>query len=263
MLSVRGVALNFGGVVALDDISLDIRAGSITALIGPNGAGKTTLFNVMSGFIAPRRGHVLLEGAEITGLPPHRVFERGLVRTFQVPAVFERMTVIDNLLTVPLHQRGERLLTSLVRPRLVAEQERTLRARAEQVVAFLDLAPVRDKYAGQLSGGQKKLLELGRVMMAEPRVVLLDEPGAGVNPTLMGRLTESLRRLNRDHGYTFCVIEHDMDLIASLCESVIVMAEGRVLTQGSMADVRADPTVREAYLGRADGARTATHRPVA
>jgi len=249
ILVVDGIELRFGGIRALDGVNLEVGRGSITALIGPNGAGKTTLFGVIAGFLRPSRGRVVLGGEDVTGLAPPRLFARGLMRTFQIPAVYERMTVLDNLLMVPGPQAGENLLTAVFASRAVNREEKAFRERAERVIAFLDLAPVRDNYAGQLSGGQKKLLELGRVMMTDSKVVLLDEPGAGVNPTLMKKLTDSIRRLNAEWGYTFLIIEHDMDLVAALCDPVIVMAEGKVLAQGPMASVRANDAVREAYLG--------------
>jgi len=250
MLAVCGLSLAFGGVTALDGCTLDIPAGSITGLIGPNGAGKTTLFNVVSGDLRPDAGEVLLDGERITGLAPHRLFRKGLVRTFQIPRLFEGMSVLDNLLVVPQTPASESVTAAwLPSARLRAEMRMAL-ARAEEVLDFLDLAALRDAYAGTLSGGQKKLLELGRAMMAEPRLILLDEPGAGVNPTLMTRLVDGIRRLNRERGYTFCIVEHDMDLVARLCAPVFVLAEGRVLATGTMAQLRADPAVRAAYLGR-------------
>ena len=249
ILAIRAIARHFGGVVAVDGATLDIAPGSITGLIGPNGAGKTTLFNIIAGFVRPDSGQVLLNGEDVTGLAPHKLFGRGVVRTFQIPHTFERMTVLDNLMVVPAGQAGENLLASWFRWGQVKREEAGVRARAEEVLDFLQISRLRNEYAGNLSGGQKKLLELGRTMMTEPRVVLLDEPGAGVNPTLMGKLKDDIRRLNEDRGYTFCIVEHDMDLIAELCDPVVVMAEGRVLTQGTMAEVRANAEVLDAYLG--------------
>ena len=250
MLAVRDLSLAFGGVTALDRCSLAIPAGSITGLIGPNGAGKTTLFDVVSGDLRPDAGDAFLGGERVTGLAPHRLFRKGLVRTFQIPRLFERMSVLDNLLLIPQSPAAERIGSAwLPSGRLRAEMRAAL-ARADEVLDFLDLTASREAHAGALSGGQKKLLELGRAMMAEPRIVLLDEPGAGVNPTLMARLVDGIRRLNREHGYTFCIVEHDMDLVARLCDPVFVLAEGRVLATGTMAQVRADTAVRAAYLGR-------------
>lgn len=254
LLAVHSLVKNFGGIRAVDGASLEIPSGSITGLIGPNGAGKSTLFGMVAGFIKPDSGAVLLDGADVTGLRPHRLFARGLVRTFQIPATFDRMTVRDNLMVVPAGQTGESVWRAWVQWARVQAEDAAIRAWADEVLAFLGLDHVCDEYAGNLSGGQKKLLELGRTMMTEPRLVLLDEPGAGVNPTLMGKLCEHIRTLNRDRGYTICIVEHDMDLIASLCDQVIVMAEGKVLARGSMDDVRANAEVRAAYLG---GARDA------
>jgi branched-chain amino acid transport system ATP-binding protein len=249
LIRVEEISKNFAGVLALDRCSLKIRSGTITGLIGPNGAGKTTLFGIIAGFISPSSGRVLLEEREVTGLSPHRLFHMGLVRTFQIPHEFSRMTTLENLMVVPPGQAGENVLNAWLRWGLVRGQEAAVRKRAEEVLEFLQLTHVRDELAGNLSGGQKKLLELGRTMMTDAKVVLLDEPGAGVNRTLLAQLAEFIRRLNRERGYTFCVIEHDMDLIAELCEPVIVLAEGRVIAEGNMAAIRRNEAVREAYLG--------------
>ncbi|MDN3520986.1 ABC transporter ATP-binding protein [Halomonas ramblicola] len=249
LLEVSRLIMDFGGLRALDGASLDVRPGTITGLIGPNGAGKTTLFNVVAGVYEPRAGRVYLDGDDITGLPPHRIFARGLCRTFQIPREHASLSVLENLMLVPRHQAGESFLTSLLRPGRVREEEQAHRRHAEEVLAFLDLSHLAQEYARNLSGGQKKLLELARTLMAEPKLVLLDEPGAGVNPTLMGRLVENIERLNRERDITFLIIEHDMDLIMRLCDPVIVMSEGRYLMEGSPAEVRRDPRVLEAYLG--------------
>ena len=249
LLSVRSLVKTFGGLRAIDSASFDIERNSITALIGPNGAGKTTLFNIMTGFMRPDAGQVLLNGINITGLPAYQLFRRGLIRTFQIPAAFERMTVLDNLMVVPPDQTGENVFLALTKLSRVIREERVIKQRADEVLDFLEITHVKDEYAGNLSGGQKKLLELGRTMMAEPNIILLDEPGAGVNPTLMVKLAGHIRRLNLEKQYSFCIIEHDMDLIASLCDPVIVMAEGRVLAQGDMSSIRANESVRDAYFG--------------
>ncbi|HRP95125.1 MAG TPA: ABC transporter ATP-binding protein [Rhodocyclaceae bacterium] len=249
LLEVRDVVVDFGGLRALDHASLKVFPNTITGLIGPNGAGKTTVFNVVAGYHRPRAGRVFLRGADITGLPPHRVFERGLCRTFQIPREHGSMSVLENLMLVPKRQAGESLLAALLRPGRVARQEREIEARAEEVLAFTDLAHLKHEYARNLSGGQKKLLELARTLMGEPEIVLLDEPGAGVNPTLMERLKENIVRLNREKNITFLIIEHDMDLIMQLCDPVIVMSGGRYLTEGPPQTVRRDPRVLEAYLG--------------
>lgn len=249
MIAVDNIVKRFGGLNAVDGCSFNVPAGSITGLIGPNGAGKTTMFNIIAGFIEPDSGQVNLDGKDITGLPPHKLFHRGLVRTFQIPHEFDRMTLRENLMIVPAEQAGENIVNTLFRPRRVSAQERRIREQAEEVLGFLNLSHLADELAGRLSGGQKKLLELGRTMMTDAKVVLLDEPGAGVNRTLLAHLADDIRRLNRERGYTFCIIEHDMDLIASLCDPVIVMAHGKVLTEGRMDEIRKDERVLEAYLG--------------
>ncbi len=254
MIRIAGVSKRFGGVVAVDGVNLEIAEGSITGLIGPNGAGKTTLFNLIAGALAPDTGRIFLGGEEITGLPPHELFHRGLLRTFQIAHEFSTLTVRENLMTAPARQTGESLLGAWLKPTKVREEERANRERADEVIDFLGLGPVADERAGNLSGGQKKLLELGRTMMVDARIVLLDEVGAGVNRTLLRRITESILRLNLERGYTFCMIEHDMEFIARLCDPVIVMAEGRVLTEGPADRVMVDEAVIEAYLGR--GGRT-------
>lgn len=248
-LSIDGVSRSFGGVRAVNECSFEIEAGSITGLIGPNGAGKTTLFNMIAGLFRPNSGRISFYGRDVTGLPAHRLFHLGIVRTFQIPHEFARMTVLDNLMLVPAGQGGENVLMAWFGWRRVRWQERQIRARAEEVLEFLKLTHLGDELAGNLSGGQKKLLELGRTMMTEPKLVLLDEPAAGVNRTLLGTLTDAIVRLNRERGYTFCIVEHDMDMVAKLCHPVVVMAEGRVLTQGDMADILRNEQVLEAYLG--------------
>jgi len=251
MIRVEDIVKTFGGLRAVDGCSLAVEPGSITGLIGPNGAGKSTLFNIVAGAITPDEGRVFLGDTDITHLPPHKRFHHGLVRTFQVPHELARMTVLENLMLVPAGQPGEHLGAVLLRYSGVRRHERHVRERAEEALAFLQLSHLKDERAGNLSGGQKKLLELGRTMMTDARVVLLDEPGAGINRTLMAKLAEDIRRLNRERGYSFCIIEHDMDLIAELCHPIVVMAEGRVLTQGSMAQIRGNQAVLEAYLGGA------------
>ena len=241
--------MHFGGIRAVDGASLTIENGSITGLIGPNGAGKTTLFNVVAGMHAPTSGRVYLDGEDITGLPPHQLFARGVLRTFQIAHEFSTLTVRDNLMTVPAAQSGEHLPNVWLRPRKIRAEEAALRAKADEVIEFLKLEPMADELAGNLSGGQKKLVELGRTMMAEPRVVLLDEVGAGVNRTLLKEIAGAILRLNLHRGYTFCIIEHNMELISLLCDPVIVMVEGRVLTQGSAPEVQSDERVVDAYLG--------------
>jgi branched-chain amino acid transport system ATP-binding protein len=249
MVRIEGINKAFGGLKVVDNCSMHIRKGSITGLIGPNGAGKSTLFNIISGFLKPDQGTIKVEGENVTGMPPHRLFHKGVVRTFQIPHEFDRMTVLENMLLVPSGQIGESCLTPLLLWPKILRQENENRDRAHDILEFLKLSHVRHELAGNLSGGQKKLLELGRTMMANPRLVLLDEPGAGVNRTLLGTLAEDIIRLNRERGYTFCIIEHDMDLMMQLCDPVIVMAQGQILAQGTMQEIRENKEVQEAYLG--------------
>lgn len=233
----------------MDGCTFTIESGHITGLIGPNGAGKSTLFGIVAGFLRPDSGSIKLEGRNIVGMAPHRLFHYGLVRTFQIPHEFRRMTVRENLMLVPSGQYGENLFASWFRWGRVKRQDREILDKVDDVLTFLSLAPLADEQAGNLSGGQKKLLELGRTMMADARVVLLDEPGAGVNPTLMGALSGAIERLNQERGYTFCLIEHDLELISRLCDPVVCLADGRVIAQGTMEEVRANDMVRSAYLG--------------
>ncbi len=250
MIVVDDLHMHFGGFRAVDGASLEIREGSITGLIGPNGAGKTTLFNCIAGRYRPTSGRVTMAGEDITGLPPHELFHKGLLRTFQIAHEFGSMTVRENLMMVPGGQSGETLWNAWFRRRAVATEERRLRDRADEVLEFLTISHLADQKASQISGGQKKLLELGRTMMVDARVVFLDEVGAGVNRTLLNTIADAIVRLNKERGYTFCVIEHDMDFIGRLCDPVIVMAEGKVLAEGHPDEVRADERVIEAYLGR-------------
>lgn len=249
IIDVQNVTKRFGNVLAVDDCSLTVEQGTITGLIGPNGAGKTTLFNMVAGVFPPTSGHILLEGEDVTGLPSHELFARGLLRTFQIAHEFSHMTALENLMMVPAGQSGENFFDACFRRRKVIAEEAETRARAEEVLATLRLTHVKNELAGNLSGGQKKLLELGRVMMTEPKVVLLDEIAAGVNRTLLNELAQVVERLNREEGLTFFVIEHDMDLIARLCDPVIVMAAGRVMVEGPMKEIRQNPEVVEAYFG--------------
>lgn len=249
MIKVDNLTKRFGGFYAVNHASLHIRAGTITGLIGPNGAGKSTLFNVIAGVHPPSSGRVTMAGEDITGLAPHKLFAKGLLRTFQLSHEFGSMTARENLMMVPAAQSGEVLWNTWFGRRRIANEERALRAKADEVLDFLTIAHVANERAGNLSGGQKKLLELGRTMMVDARIVFLDEVGAGVNRSLLGTIAEAIQRLNRERGYTFCVIEHDMEFISKLCDPVIVMAEGRVLAEGSAAEIMADEAVIEAYLG--------------
>ncbi|WP_158963537.1 ABC transporter ATP-binding protein [Chachezhania sediminis] len=249
MIVVDGVHKHFGGFHAVDGATLSIRRGSVTGLIGPNGAGKTTLFNVIAGVLPPSSGTVTMDGEDITGLPPHELFSKGLLRTFQIAHEFSSMTCRENLMMVPGGQSGETLWNTWFGRKRIAEEERALRARADEVLDFLTISHLADQKAGQISGGQKKLLELGRTMMVDAKVVFLDEVGAGVNRTLLNTIGDAILRLNQERGYTFVVIEHDMDFIERLCDPVICMAEGKVLAEGTLAEIKANEHVIEAYLG--------------
>jgi branched-chain amino acid transport system ATP-binding protein len=249
MIVVEDLHRHFGGFRAVDGASLKIADGSITGLIGPNGAGKTTLFNVIAGVLAPTSGRVTMGGEDITGLPPHELFHKGLLRTFQIAHEFSSMTVRENLMMVPGGQRGETLWETWVNRAQIAADEAALLAKADEVLEFLTISHLRDEKAGNLSGGQKKLLELGRTMMVDAKIVFLDEVGAGVNRTLLNTIGDAILRLNKERGYTFVVIEHDMDFIGKICDPVICMAEGKVLAEGSLDEIKANEQVIEAYLG--------------
>ena len=249
MIVVENLVKTFGGFRAVDGASLRIEQGSITGLIGPNGAGKTTLFNVIAGVLQPTSGRVTMLAEDITGLPPHELFHKGLLRTFQIAHEFSSMTVRENLMMVPAGQSGETLWNAWFGRKRIADEERALRAKADEVIEFLTIEHLKDERAGNLSGGQKKLLELGRTMMVDPKIVFLDEVGAGVNRTLLNTIGDAIIRLNKERNYTFVVIEHDMDFIGRLCDPVICMAEGRVLAEGTLAEIKANEQVIEAYLG--------------
>jgi branched-chain amino acid transport system ATP-binding protein len=249
IIEVDNVSKRFGALQAVRDCSLRVEKGSITGLIGPNGAGKTTLFNMVAGNFPPSSGSIRFNGRDVTALSAHERFHLGLLRTFQIAHEFANLTVLENLMAAAPGQKGETLAASLFRPGMVAAQEREVERKADEVIDFLKMGRVRHELAGNLSGGQKKLLELGRTMMADAKAVLLDEIAAGVNKTLLIDLADNIVRLNRELGYTFFVIEHDMDFIARLCDPVIVMASGSVLTQGTIEELKADDRVIEAYFG--------------
>jgi branched-chain amino acid transport system ATP-binding protein len=249
VIKVENLHKHFGGFHAVDGASLEIEKGSITGLIGPNGAGKTTLFNVVAGVLQPTSGRVTMDGEDITGLPPHALFHKGLLRTFQIAHEFGSMTCRENLMMVPGGQAGEKLWDTWFGRKRIADEERALRAKADEVMEFLTIEHLADHKAGQVSGGQKKLLELGRTMMVDAQIVFLDEVGAGVNRTLLNTIADAILRLNKERGYTFVVIEHDMDFIDRLCDPVICMAEGKVLAEGTLAEIKANEQVIEAYLG--------------
>ena len=250
MLKIKNLNKSFGGLKAVNDVNLEVKKGSITGLIGPNGAGKTTLFNTIAGLYAPENGEIYLEEKNIAGFKPHELFEMGVLRTFQIAHEFSSLTVLENLMMVPGNQRGEKLIYALFGDNVVKKQEEEIRSKAIEVIEFLNLKHLTQEVAGNLSGGQKKLLELGRTMMVEANLVLLDEVGAGVNRTLLNEISDAIIRLNQERNYTFFVIEHDMDLIEKICDPVIVMAEGSVLFEGNFNKVKSNEEVIEAYLGR-------------
>ena len=249
VLSVQKVSKSFGGLMAVNHMSLEVTPRTITGLIGPNAAGKTTLFNLIAGLYKSDAGAIYFNGERIDGLPPHRIFHKGICRTFQITRELKLMTVLENLMLVPPGQSGESLLNTWLRPWRVRAQEREFREKALEVLRFVNLIDLKDEYAGTLSAGQKRLLELARTMMADPQLILLDEPGAGVNPTLLKRLVEYIQRLAFEHGVTIFLIEHDMDLVMNTCDPVIVMSSGAKLAEGPPEVVRRDPQVLEAYLG--------------
>jgi neutral amino acid transport system ATP-binding protein len=251
LLAVEGVVKRFGGINAVDGAGLTVAEGSMTALIGPNGAGKTTLFNVVTGFARADRGSVRLAGEEVLNLPAYAIARRGLVRTFQITKALEAMPVLDNMMLAAPRQPGERFRDLVLRPAAVRRREREVRARALEVLEFFNLAELADDYAGTLSGGQRKLLELARALMAEPRLLLLDEPMAGINPSLGRRLLDYLQRLRREREMTILYVEHDMEVVMNHSDRVVVMAEGKVIAAGEPHAVRSDPAVIDAYLGAA------------
>lgn len=249
MIVVQDVVKHFGGLAAVDGVSMEIKQGTITGLIGPNGAGKSTLFNLIAGNLNPESGSIYLDGEDVTGLKPHMLFSKGLLRTFQIAHEFQSLSVLDNLMMVPSLQVGESLLGAWFKREKVVRQEAEMRGKAEEVISFLNMGHLANELAGNLSGGQKKLLELGRTMMVSPKVVILDEVGAGVNRTLLKEIGDAILSMNRERGFTFCMIEHDMDFISRLCDPVVVMAEGKILAQGSAKEIKANEDVIEAYLG--------------
>jgi branched-chain amino acid transport system ATP-binding protein len=250
LLDLKGVAKAFGNLKAVDGVDLAVRPGRITGVIGPNGAGKTTLFNLVAGTLAPDAGEIVFAGERIDGLSPDRIFRRGLARTFQIPRPFPRMTVLENAMLAPIGQTGERFWANWWQAGRVAAEEKAARERAAEVLGFCGLGAQLGQLAGTLSGGQQKLLELARVLMVEPRLILLDEPAAGVNPALMEILVEKIRTLHA-RGIAFLVIEHNMDLVTRLCDPVVVMAAGRILVEGGPEEILAHPEVLDAYLGHA------------
>ena len=250
MLQISNINKSFGGLKVLNNLSLKIEKGSISGLIGPNGAGKTTLFNVINGSIKPDSGSVQLNNYELIGLQPHELFEIGVLRTFQIPHEFFSLTVLDNLLVVPPNKIGETFFGQWFFEKKIKKIEEINVKKAKDILDILGLSHLEKEYAGNLSGGQKKLLELGRVMMVEPKIILLDEVGAGVNKTLLKKISNIIKKLNKEKKYTFIMIEHDLDFISKLCDTIIVMAEGQFLTQGNIQQIKSNQKVIDIYLGK-------------
>jgi branched-chain amino acid transport system ATP-binding protein len=248
LLDVRNVVKTFGGIRAVDGLSLSVRKQSITGLIGPNGAGKTTLFNLITGIYKPEDGKILFRGDRIDGLLPHQVVAQGAVKTFQVPREFKNITVLENVMLAAKGNEGERFNRIFVAPSKVWDRERQVLAHARSLLEFFELIDLETELAKNLSGGQKKLLELARALMTEPVLVLLDEPVAGVNRTLAAKILERIQEL-RQQGLTFLIIEHDMDVVMSQCETVIVMHQGKALAVGTPSEIKANEEVVETYLG--------------
>jgi branched-chain amino acid transport system ATP-binding protein len=249
ILETRSLSKWFGGVRAVDGCSLAVRRGTVTGLIGPNGAGKTTLFNLVSGIHHPNEGAIFFNGRRIDNLPPHDIFRIGIARTFQVSREVASMSVLENLLLTPLGQKGEAFWYTILKPWAVVHQERRLKEKALEILKWINLDHLRDEPAGHLSAGQKKLLGLARMMMTSPRLVLLDEPGAGVNPTLLKQIVETIQRMVAEQGVTVFLIEHDMDLVMGICNPIIVMDNGTKLAEGTPEEIRANEKVLAAYLG--------------
>ncbi len=250
ILRVNNLSKFFGGLAAVSNCSLKIKKGSITGIIGPNGSGKTTLFNLIAGNLKSSNGTVLFNDENITNIPSYELFSKGVLRTFQIAHEFTNLTVLENLMMVPGNQSGEKLINALFKPGIVNSEEVKVKEKALEVIDFLNLKHLSNELAGNLSGGQKKLLELGRTMMVDAKLVLLDEVGAGVNRTLLKDIGSAILRLNKEKGYTFCMIEHDMEFISRLCNPVIVMAEGSVLFEGTADEVKNNEQVIESYLGK-------------
>jgi neutral amino acid transport system ATP-binding protein len=251
LLEVKDVYKRFGGILAVAGASFEVGPRTITALIGPNGAGKTTLFNVVTGFYRGDRGSVRFDGDEILGEPPYAIARKGMVRTFQITKALAAMPVIDNMMLAAPDQPGEQFRNLIIRPGAVRAREREVREQAMELLEIFNLTELADDYAGTLSGGQRKLLELARALMARPRLLLLDEPMAGINPTLGRRLLDHMQRLRGEEGVTFLFIEHDMEVVMNHSDRVVVMAEGRVIAEGEPQEVRKDKQVIDAYLGGA------------
>jgi branched-chain amino acid transport system ATP-binding protein len=252
IFEAEGIVKRFGGIHAVNGATMSVQEGSITAVIGPNGAGKTTFFNLITGFYKPDAGTATFDGRPIQGMPSYAIARLGMVRTFQITKALARMTVLDNMMLAAPDQPGERLLNVIFRPAGMLRRERQVREQALELLDVFSLTKLADDYAGTLSGGQRKLLELARALMARPRFLLLDEPMAGINPTLGRRLLDHMQRLRSEEGVTFLFIEHDMDVVMSHSDRVVVMAAGRVIAAGEPESVRNDQAVIDAYLGGTD-----------
>src|SRR3954453_8013432 len=246
ILEVRDLHKSFGGLAPVAGASLSVERGSITALIGPNSAGKTTLFNLVTGFHRPDSGEVLLDGSSVFRWSPHRIATRGMVRTFQITKVFAAMSVLDNMLLAAPAQPGENLASHLWHLPRIRRRETEIRGKAQALLAVFGLADKAADYAGTLSGGQRKLLELARALMTEPQMVLLDEPMAGINPTLGRRLLDHMQRLRSEQGVSFLFVEHDMEVVMNHSDEVVVMAQGAVIAQVEPEAVRHDQAVIDA-----------------
>lgn len=249
MLNVNNIHHYFGGLKAIDGADFIIKKGTITGLIGANGAGKTTIFNIIAGLYTAQQGNISLNGEDITGLPPHQLFHKGLLRSFQIAHEFSTLSVMDNLMMVPPNQSGEILWKTWLQRQKIKHEESQIRDKANHVIDFLNLNKVKNEKAGNLSGGQKKLLELGRIMMVDAKIILLDEIAAGVNRTLLNHIADAILRLNQEYNYTFCMIEHDMEFIGKLCHHVIAMGQGKVICEGTLEQVKNNDAVIESYLG--------------
>ncbi|NRB08615.1 MAG: ABC transporter ATP-binding protein [Richelia sp.] len=248
LLAASGLCKSFGGIQAVSNAEIKVQQGSITGLIGPNGAGKTTLFNLLSNFICPDKGKVIFDGEPIQQLKSHKIAQQGLVRTFQVARALSRLSVLENMLLAAQKQTGEKFWAVQFQPHIVVKEEKELREKAMFILESVGLAHKAQDYAGSLSGGQRKLLEIGRALMTDPKLILLDEPAAGVNPTLIREICDRIVAWNKD-GMTFLIIEHNMDVIMSLCDRVWVLAEGQNLAMGSPEEIQTNSQVLEAYLG--------------
>jgi neutral amino acid transport system ATP-binding protein len=250
LLAASGLAKSFGGIKAVNDAEIQVKKGSITGLIGPNGAGKTTLFNLLSNFIRPDKGRVVFDGEQIQQLQPHKIAQQGLIRTFQVARTLSRLSVLENVVLAAQKQTGENFWQVQLQPHVVAKEEKELRERAMFLLEKVGLAAKAQDYAGGLSGGQRKLLEMARALMTNPKLILLDEPAAGVNPRLIDDICDRIITWNREEGMTFLIIEHNMDVIMSLCDRVWVLAEGQNLADGTPAEIQSNAKVLQAYLGQ-------------